>query len=258
MSRKLASKVLSITVRFINLSLLTIMTAEVVAYYYGGSSLPFSRLLSFANSGEHGWAKKRAVETPLRMGALTHIPNTVKNWPPQLGSEFPKVRLFDHRGQLFDVETLRGKPTLIEFIAMTCAACQAWSGGHERGAFDDFAIQADLESIEKYFSRYTGGLSLFSDSLNFVQLIVYNTNLEAPTAPELEKWRAHFQFNTHPNTHVVTGGEALRNRDSFFRTPGFLLLDKNLVIRFDALGHQPRHNLYTELLPAVPALLSSR
>ena len=31
--------------------------------------------------------------------------------------------------------------------------------------------------------------------------------------------------------------------------PGFQLVDRRFVLRWDATGHSPRHNLYTELLP---------
>lgn len=202
-----------------------------------------------------GWEKKAAVESAARMAALAAVPNSVAGWPPEIGKAFPDVALFDHEGKPFRFETLRGKPVLVEFIAMTCAACQAWSGGHDRGVFDDLAAQEDLESIEKYFRIYTGGMALFDGPVHFVQLIIYDTSLRAPRPEHLAAWREHFGFDRHANVSIVSGGEALANRESFHRIPGFLLLDREGVVRFDALGHAPKHHIYLELLPAVRGLL---
>ena len=202
-----------------------------------------------------GFAKKAAIETPNRMGAIAGVKNTLSNWPPKLGENFPDVPLIDHNGHPFSLRSLFGKPTLIEFVAMTCAACEAWSGAHKYGAFENLAAQGGLDSIEKYYHQYTGGLELFDGKINFVQLIIYNSSLNIPSADDLIRWRTHFHFNEQQNVYIVTGGEALANQESFNRIPGFLLLDREGKIRFDALGHTPIHNLYTELLPAVSSLM---
>lgn len=207
---------------------------------------------AFANPG---FEKKAAIETPRRMGALAVAPNTVSDWPPKLGMKFPSVALTDHDGRPFSLDSLRGKPVLVEFVAMTCAACQAWSGAHTHGVFEQLAAQQGLKSIEEYYRQFTRGLDLFDGQVAFVQLILYDTALKAPSKEALSAWRRHFHFDQHPNVFIVTGGEALCNSESFKRTPGFALLDKEGVMRFEALGHNPRHNLYTELLAGVRGLL---
>lgn len=116
-------------------------------------------------------------------------------------------------------------------------------------------IDSTMRSIEEYFARYTGGRTLHSDDLSFVQIIIYNLHLKAPRPFELAAWRTHFGFDRHPSTFVVSGGEALANQASFKMIPGFLLLDKDQTVLFDATGHAPRHNLYTDLLPAAARLL---
>lgn len=211
--------------------------------------------MSHADSAASGFDKKAAIETSRRMGEIASIKNELPNWPPKLNQKFPDVALVDHQGRTFSFETLKGKPVLIEFIAMTCAACQAWSGAHKYGVFENLAAQQDLSSIEEYYKQYTPGLDLFDGKISFVQLIVYDTALEAPAVTKLAEWRKHFKFDQHKNTFIVTGGKALRNQESFRRVPGFMLLDKNGVVRFDALGHTPKHNPYTELLPGVKSLL---
>lgn len=201
-----------------------------------------------------GWEKKRSVETEDRMAAISAMPNTDPDWPPVLGRAFPNGEYFDHRGAPFSFSALRGKPVLIEFIAMTCAGCQAWSGGGRYGAFENFAVQRGLDSIENYFAQYTGGLTLSGGELSFVQLVNYNIRLNSPTPQQLAAWRSHFHL-TAPNYFVISGGERLRNSETFRRIPGFALLDRDGVMRFEALGHQPRHDLYRELLPAIRKMI---
>jgi len=201
------------------------------------------------------WLRKARLETASRMSSLSTAPNTLKNWPPTVNEKFPNLQLYDHEGKSFLMESLRGKPVLIELVAMSCAGCQAFSGGNDFGGFGGFPAQANLGSIERYYDDYTGGNQLFSGDVSFVQLVVYNLNLNAPSAEELALWKDHFKLSTHDNAYVVSGGKALANRASFKMIPGFLLLGTDLKVLYDSTGHTPRHNLFTELLPAVPLLL---
>jgi hypothetical protein len=38
--------------------------------------------------------------------------------------------------------------------------------------------------------------------------------------------------------------------------PGFQLIDRDFVLRYDASGHRPRHDLWRELMPAIPRLIA--
>jgi hypothetical protein len=214
----------------------------------------FSYKYSARSSKLTPWEKKASVESAASMEEIASLPNKTEGWPPRLQATFPSVALTDHTGASFSMSSLIGKPVLVEFVAMTCAGCQAWSGGHSYGGFEGFAVQGGLESIEKYFTQYTG-LKLLGGPVQFVQIVFYNTTLTSPTPQQLSSWRTHFHFDGYSNVHVVTGGEALRNKESFSRVPGFLLLDKEGIVQFEALGHSPRHNLYRELLPAVKRYL---
>ncbi len=40
--------------------------------------------------------------------------------------------------------------------------------------------------------------------------------------------------------------------------PGFQLIDRDFVLRYDASGHHPRDSLWDDLLPAIPRLLNPR
>jgi hypothetical protein len=189
------------------------------------------------------------------MAQLAQAPVTIPNWPPQLQRPFAGLALYDHQGAPFSLESLRGKPVFIEFIAMSCAGCQAFSGGNTHGGFDGFAVQADLESIEDYFPRYSGGVSLQDPRFSFVQIIIYNLALRPPSARELAAWRQHFKLDRFSNAYVLGGGEALANRASFNMIPGFMLLSSDLQVLYDATGHRPKHDLYREVLPALGRLL---
>ena len=203
-----------------------------------------------------GWEKKAELETAHRMAQLSKAENRLANWPPVIGRTFPRVNLFDHEDKHFSFDSLQGKPTVVEFIAMSCAGCQAFAGANKYGGFGGFASQAELSSFEEYFEKYTKH-ELHSDELNFVQIIFYDLQLRSPSANELADWREHFHLKHHPNTFVVSGGPALANQVSFAMIPGFMLLDENQTVRYDSTGHHPTHNLYTELLPAVRKMLES-
>lgn len=201
---------------------------------------------------KNGWERKAALETPWRMHNLAEQSNRISNWPPRVGGSFPKVELLDHAGRPFDLKSLHGKPTVVEFVSMSCAGCQAFAGGKQFGAYGDLAVQPKLESFEHYLQQYAG-VDLDSGDINLVIAVVYNDQLQSPTAEDLARWRNHFQLN-RPNTYLVSSPE-LASGTTFKMIPGFMLLDDRQEVKFDSTGHHPQHNLYTELLPAIPKLL---
>ena len=199
------------------------------------------------------WERKAVLETPIRMCQIKWARNSVSNWPPQEGRKFPDVDLIDHHGRPFSIHSLAGKPVLVEFIAMSCAGCQAFSGGNRFGPFEKFASQKGLLSLEAYFERYTGH-SMSTDRINVVQVVVYDLKLTHPNADDLAKWRTHFRL-TSPNMHVVGGTKALANSASFKMIPGFMLLDSDLNILLDSTGHSPKRDLYRDVLPKMKEML---
>ena len=219
-----------------------------------GSGLAMVKFGSpFPVGPQTGWERKSSLETPWRMSRLASQKNRLTNWPPVCGNRFPKFDLFDHADNRFSFDGLRGKPTVIEFISMTCAGCQAFAGGKEYGPYGGLASQANLESFGTYFHRYAG-LDLYSGAVNFVVVVVYNDKLQSPTAQDLSDWRDHFHMERHENTYVVSSSE-LASGDSFKMIPGFMLLDRDQTVVYDSTGHQPKHDLYTELLPGVKKLV---
>lgn len=118
------------------------------------------------------------------------------DWPPVPGQPYPDLRLLDEDGKTVALSQFKGKVILLEPTAMTCPACQAFSGGNRPGigGFAGGAPQADLLDIEEAVDRYAGGASLHDPNVVFVQLMLYNLANQAPSAEEVRQWRDHFQL----------------------------------------------------------------
>jgi len=97
---------------------------------------------------------------------------------------------------------------------------------------------------------------LTDDRIVFVQLILYNMSMNAPSIDDARAWANHFHMNRSSNFVVLAGTKHLVGQASADMIPGFQLVDRNFVLRADATGHNPRHRLFEELLPMVPQLLS--
>lgn len=177
-------------------------------------------------------------------------------WPPVIGSSFPNLKLIDHRGQNIEMSQFKGKVILVEPIGMTCPACNAMAGAATKGSLLGTPMPNAI-SFEKEFSRYTQGLSLQDERIVFVQLLLYNLQMNAPTQLDTKIWAEHYQFDNIPNTYVVAPVSDIRNKVSYDMIPGFYLIDQNFILRSDATGHHPKHSLWKHLLPMVPKLVTT-
>jgi hypothetical protein len=157
-------------------------------------------------------------------------------WPPRVGEPYPDVHL-------------------VEMVGMTCPACQGFSGAKRLGTFGGVESDGGLPAIDELVPQYARGVTFPSDDLVFVQILLFDMTLGAPTEDDARAWAQHFDRDVKKHQYVLAGGPALHNDASFVMVPGFQLIDRRFVLRWDATGHSPRHNLYTQLLPAIPALL---
>jgi len=177
-------------------------------------------------------------------------------WPPKFNQKYPDLTLFDHRGNITTLSKVaRGKVVLLEPLGMNCKACQAFSGGHKYGAFEGISPQADLKSIDEYLPKYARGVNIRHRSLVFVQLILYDMNMKAPSKEAIRDWARHYRLADRPNTYVLAGTPAMIGRESFQMIPGFHVIDKNFVFRGDGAGHRPKQDLWRQVIPSIPALL---
>ena len=175
-------------------------------------------------------------------------------WPPQVGRTFPNIEFVDQNGVSFKMTELYGSVVLVEYVGMTCRACQAFSGGNEVGGYENVSPIAGLPSIEKLFKDYTN-ISLDDSRIKFVQVLLYSMTMDSPTPDHAANWANHFGFDRYNDQIVVVPKRDLRGKGSYNLIPGFQILDKKLVVQRDSTGHKPRHSLYTELLPLVKKLL---
>jgi thiol-disulfide isomerase/thioredoxin len=192
-------------------------------------------------------------ETPVALAAEAQSPPSP--WPPRVGEPYPDLRLVDQTGQPVALSSFKGSVILIEMIGMTCPACQAFSGANRIGSFRGVTPTGGLPSIDELVPDYARGVAFPGDDVVFVQLLLFNMEMEPPTPEDAAAWAAHFHRDRARRQYVLAGGPALHNRASYVMVPGFQLVDRHFVLRWDATGHSPRHNLYRELLPALPGLL---
>jgi len=174
-------------------------------------------------------------------------------WPPKLNQTFPELTLFNQHGKVVTLSKIaRGRPILLEPVGMTCRACQAFSGAHKYGPYKGIEPQANLEAIEASFPRYTQGESLSNPRIVFVQLVLFDMDMKAPKPEAIREWAKHFKLAHKPNTYVLAGTPEMVSQESFDMIPGFFLIDREFVLKGDATGHKPQHNLWREVLPSIP------
>jgi hypothetical protein len=176
-------------------------------------------------------------------------------WPPEAGHPYPDGTFIDQDGNPVKLSSFKGSVLLIEPVGMTCAACQAFSGAHRYGALGEVTPQHGLPSIEELFPQYTNGLSLKNSRIQFIQILFYDMNMKAPTAQDVKEWTRHFRMQRSDNYLVLAAPHAFQGRATSNMIPGFQLVDQDFILRADATGHSPQHDLYRELLPMVRQLL---
>jgi hypothetical protein len=190
--------------------------------------------------------------TPAQPGRLPSM------WPPKVGEPYPDLELVDQTGQLLRLSSLKGSVLLIEPVGMNCPACQSFAGAHRLGSYEGIQPQGGLPSIEELVPQYARGVSLSDDRIVYVQLLLYSMTMEAPTPEDARKWAQHFRADRARNHIVLAGTKEFIGQASYDMIPGFQLVDRNFILRVDATGHRPQHNLFSQLLPAIPRLLEER
>lgn len=175
-------------------------------------------------------------------------------WPPVLDQSYPDLELINQDGQKFHLSDFKGKLIIVEPVGMNCPACQAWAGGHEYGPFQGNALQKNLPSFKQSLPLYADGITLPDENIVLVQLLLYDMRLGQPQPDDAEIWAEHFKMQTSDNHYVAVSPYDMRNNASYNMVPGFQLIDKDFILRSDATGHHPKHDLYRTLLPMVSDL----
>ena len=179
-------------------------------------------------------------------------------WPPALGASYPDLQLPATGGTSRSLADLKGKVIVVEMIGMNCPACQSWAGARTKGAFQGVTPQENLEPISETFPRYSG-VSLDDPRIVYVQMLLFNMQMKAPDARDVKLWNDHFnRGRAHPPIVITASPEMLQPRyyeATYGLVPGFQVIDKKGVLRYDATGDHPRENLWRDVLPHIRALL---
>lgn len=196
------------------------------------------------------------LHASFNVSPVSYVKHTFPDpWPPVLGQAYPDLDLIDQDGQFFKLSYLKGKIIIIEPVGMNCAACQAFSGAQRYGALQNNAVQPGLESLEALFPRYARSLKLPHPEIVVVQILLYDMEMHMPEKTHAKIWAEHFRKEKNQNFFVAVSPLDLRGQASYNLIPGFQLIDQNFALRVDSTGHNPMHNLYTQLLPSAPVLL---
>lgn len=179
-------------------------------------------------------------------------------WPPVVGQTYPDLELIDQDGEKFKLSYLKGKVIIVEPIGMNCAACQAFSGGHDYGSFENNPVQQYISSFHKLFPIYVKGLKLPHPDVVVVQLLLYDMKLDAPKPEDAAAWAKHFRLSKGQNYFVAVSPYDMRSPESFKMIPGFQLIGRDFILRADSAGHTPKHDLYRQLIPFIPKLIAQK
>jgi len=178
-------------------------------------------------------------------------------WPPRMGTAFPDFPVLSEgkvTTLLNVLKTFGAKVVLVEPVGLSCSGCHAFAGAHQKGLFRNFKPQSDLDSIENYFATYARTKMVRSEVV-LVQLLLYSENMGPTSLKDGEEWARHFDLGFGKQHVVIAMGTEYQNRASRNSIPGFYLLDSTLKVVSESVGYQPKHNLYTELLPHAGRLL---
>lgn len=201
-------------------------------------------------AGESGARSPRGSTPPAAAKALPHA------WPPVRGQRYPDLELPDHRGTLTRLSSFEGKVIVVEPIGMACPACQAYAGAHEVGTFGGAGAQQGLPSFGKLLKHYAGVDWEREPDLVYVHLLLYDmTSARAPTVADARAWAEHFGVDRAENAVVLVGDERYVNPASYALVPGFQVIDRAFVLRYDGSGHHPVDHPYEVALAGVPGLL---
>ncbi len=177
-------------------------------------------------------------------------------WPPRVNQVYPDLTLYNHHGNVVTLSKIaRGRVVILEPIGMTCQACQAFAGGHKYGSFKGVSPQKNIDSIEELLPKYSGGIKLTDPNIVYIQLILYDTDMNAPSVESIREWAQHYRIASRPNTYVLAGTPDMVGKASYQMIPGFQVINRNFILVGDGTGHKPRHDIWRQVFPNLPNLV---
>lgn len=213
-------------------------------------------VLVVSAAGAWAWRAKAPGASGGGVRSTAALPHA---WPPVRGQTYPDLELPDHRGERVKLSSFKGKVIVVEPIGLACPACQAYAGAHDVGPFRGGQPQADLPSFGRLLQQYAGLDWTREPDLVYVHLLLYDmTSARAPTLDDGKAWAEHFGLAGERNAVVLVGDERYVNPASYALVPGFQVIDRDFVLRFDGSGHAPVDHPYDVALAGIPDLLAGR
>ena len=182
----------------------------------------------------------------------------IDNWPPKIGDEYPNLELVNYDGRKIVLSEFKGKMLLIEPVGMRCTACQAFSGGNTIGGFGNIRPQQGLPSIEVLLEQFGAIGALNSPDVVFAQILFYDLKNGPPSVDDAAAWAEHFGLDKHPNYYVFISPINMQSPKTRRMIPGFQLIDRNFILRYDAAGNSSPDSLYQDLLPNFRTLFEEK
>lgn len=184
--------------------------------------------------------------------------NLPESWPPKMNRAFPDIELVDQEGVKFLLSDLKGRVIVLELVDMASPLSQAYAGARKKGVYgapdqkvDDYALPfSDL--VEK---NTPGKRKVPNQNLVIISFIIKDEQGQQPDLQDAKNWATHFGLSKEAYHIVAINEKDFRGRESDKITPGFQLIDKNLLLRVDSAGPEPKHNLTMTLIPLLDKLL---
>lgn len=175
-------------------------------------------------------------------------------WPPRVGEPLPDLQLLDDAGATVALSALRGKVLIVQPVALSSQACQAYSGGKAKGGFRGVTPQPDLLSLDETLRAV--GLDPAHPDLALVQLLFFDLEQRAPGVGDARAWTAHFGLAERASTHVLLGDERYAAHPATAAMiPGLFLVDRDGTVVANATRAATAEER-AELIPALQRLLA--
>ena len=185
--------------------------------------------------------------------------NLPKVWPPKMNKIYPNLELYDQMGKKFTLSSLSGKVIIMEYIDISSPESQAQSGSAKMGAYygsKTKEINTQVEIFGDVIERSTNGaFRLPNDNVLELKIIIYGPEGSAGSRDDAQNWAEHFNLQQSDNVIVAVPSNDLRSKATQSIVSGFQLIDKNMMLRVDSSGAEPKHNLGMTLAPLVPKLI---
>lgn len=190
-------------------------------------------------------------------GLDANFENYPKPWPPAMNQTYPDYELVDHEGKQFKISDHQGKIVIIEMVDVFSPLSLAYSGAAQYGLFgkaDSFDQYA--KSIGALLAEQSeGAKSLPHPEVVTIKVIINGAEGGQATVNDAEKWAEFYRLSKENNVIVAVPVKDMRGKTTDGIVPGYQLLDKEMVLRVDAAGPVPKHNLEMTLVPYLSKML---